>query len=127
MVKMLCPQPKELTIKKDRTTPLNQGYPPKRIKSTTHNISRGHPLLTDNEKKRFDEQGFLILENVISTDEADTMRNLALELAQEDIKAGRDYSHLENARRVWNLVNKHEVFEQAYNTRESSKPNSIFG
>ena len=70
-------------------------------------------MLTENEKKRLDEQGYLIFENVISADEADTMRNLALELAQEDIKAGRDYSHLKNARRVWNLVNKHEVFEQA--------------
>ena len=70
-------------------------------------------MLTENEKERLDEQGYLIFENVISADEADTMRNLALELAQEDIKAGRDYSHLKNARRVWNLVNKHEVFEQA--------------
>jgi len=70
-------------------------------------------MLTDSEKQHLDEQGYLILENVISVDEADTMRNLALELAQDDIKAGRDYSHIENARRVWNLVNKHEVFEQA--------------
>ena len=70
-------------------------------------------MLTENEKEHLDEQGYLIFENVISADEADTMRNLALELAQKDIKAGRDYSHLKNARRVWNLVNKHEVFEQA--------------
>ena len=40
-------------------------------------------MLTDNEQQHLDEQGYLIFENVISADEADTMRNLALELAQK--------------------------------------------
>ena len=78
MVKVLCPQPKELLIKKDHTMPLNQGYPPKRIKSTPHNISSGYINAYQQRKKRLDEQGYLILENAISTDEVDTMRNFAL-------------------------------------------------
>lgn len=70
-------------------------------------------MLTNN-KKRLDEQGYLILEmSSVLMKQIPCAISRLLELAQKDIKAGRDYSHFKNARRVWNLVNKHEVFEQA--------------
>ncbi len=70
-------------------------------------------MLTRSDKSRLDEQGFLLLENVISSDEADDLRDIVLALAEEDIKAERDYGYGEGCRRVWNLVNKHERFERA--------------
>lgn len=113
MVKVLCPQPKEPLIKKDRTTPLNQGYPPKRIKSTPYNISSGY-INAYQQKNVLTNRAtsFLKMSSVLMKQIPCAISRL-LELAQKDIKAGRDYSHLKNARRVWNLIKKHEVFEQA--------------
>ena len=70
-------------------------------------------MLSESERSHLDDQGYLFLENVVSEDEADKMREIVLGLAEEDIKAGRDYGYGEGGRRVWNLVNKHEVFEHA--------------
>ncbi len=71
-------------------------------------------MLTDAEKSQLDEDGFVLLENVITTDEADALRNLSMSLAAQDRDAGRGYTYLgEGAQRVWNLVNKGELFEKA--------------
>jgi len=71
-------------------------------------------MLTDTEKFQLDEDGFVLLENVITTDEADALRDLLMSLAAQDRDAGRRYTYLgEGAQRVWNLVNKGELFERA--------------
>ena len=68
-------------------------------------------MLGDSEKEQLDELGYLLLEDVISAYEADEMRALSLELAEQDQQMERDYTYLEDAVRVWNLVDKGEVFE----------------
>ena len=70
-------------------------------------------MLTEEQKSHLDERGYLLLENLISADEADEMRTRSLELAREDLDQGRDYRYLDGAQRVWNLVDKGEVFERA--------------
>lgn len=71
-------------------------------------------MLTDSEKSQLDEHGFVLLKNVITTDEADQLRNLSMSLAAEERKAGCGFMYFDNrAQRVWNLVNKGELFEKA--------------
>ncbi len=71
-------------------------------------------MLTDSEKSQLDEQGFVLLKNVITTDEADQLRSLSMSLATEEREAGRGFMYFDNrAQRVWNLVNKGEFFEKA--------------
>ena len=55
----------------------------------------------------------MLLEEAIAADEAEEMRALSLELAEKDLNEGRDYTYLDGAQRVWNLVDKGEVFERA--------------
>jgi ectoine hydroxylase-related dioxygenase (phytanoyl-CoA dioxygenase family) len=70
-------------------------------------------MLSDAQKSQLDEQGFLLLEKVITADEADELRRLSMALAEQDRAAGRNYTYLgEGAQRVWNLVNKGEAFER---------------
>ena len=71
-------------------------------------------MLTDTEKSQLDKQGFTLLPDVISTDEADELRRLSMALAADERAAGRGAMYLDNrAQRVWNLVNKGEPFEWA--------------
>jgi ectoine hydroxylase-related dioxygenase (phytanoyl-CoA dioxygenase family) len=56
----------------------------------------------------------VLLKNVITTDEADQLRNLSMSLAAEERKAGCGFMYFDSrAQRVWNLVNKGELFEKA--------------
>lgn len=71
-------------------------------------------MLTGAEKLQLDEHGFVLFKNVITTDEADQLRNLSVSLAAEERKDGRGFMYYDNcAQRVWNLVNKGELFEKA--------------
>ena len=71
-------------------------------------------MLTDTEKSQLDKQGFTLLPDVISTDEADELRRLSMALAADERATGRGAMYLGNrAQRVWNLVNKGESFEWA--------------
>ena len=72
-------------------------------------------MLTTSQKSHLDENGILLLKNVISLETTIQLRELVLELASADKKAGKGYSYLPNdrAQRVWNLVDKGEVFEEA--------------
>ena len=49
-------------------------------------------MLTEDQKKRLDDQGFLLLEGIISQAEADFMRESCLALAAQDLRDGRNYS-----------------------------------
>ena len=71
--------------------------------------------LTESEKNELDQQGFLLLESLIPADTTTELREHALALAVAEQKAGKGHSYLANdsAQRVWNLVNKGEIFEEA--------------
>ena len=72
-------------------------------------------ILTEYEKNQLDQQGFLLLENLIPSDSAVQLREHSLALATAERKAGKNYAYLANnsAQRVWNLVDKGEIFEEA--------------
>ena len=71
-------------------------------------------MLTDSEKSQLDEYGFVLLKSVITTDEADELRSLSMSLAAAERKAGCGFMYYDNcAQRVWNLVNKGELFAKA--------------
>ena len=72
-------------------------------------------MLTISEKSQLDQKGFLLLENMISPSTTSELRKRALELANSEQKAGKGHTYLPNgsAQRVWNLIDKGEVFEEA--------------
>lgn len=72
-------------------------------------------MLTASEKSQLDQGGFLLLESVITADTTTQLREHALTLAEAEQKAGKSHLYLPNdsAQRVWNLINKGEVFEDA--------------
>ena len=72
-------------------------------------------MLTASEKSQLDQGGFLLLESVITADTTTQLREHALTLAAAEQKAGKSHLYLPNdsAQRVWNLINKGEVFEDA--------------
>ena len=72
-------------------------------------------MLTKSEKDRLDKDGFLLLESLIPSDTTAQLREQALSLAAAEQTAGKSHTYLANgnAQRVWNLVNKGEIFEEA--------------
>ena len=72
-------------------------------------------ILTESEKNQLDQHGFLLLESLIPPDTTTELREHALALAVAEQKAGKGHSYLANgsAQRVWNLVDKGEIFEEA--------------
>ena len=72
-------------------------------------------ILTESEKDQLDQHGFLLLESLIPPDTTAQLREHALSLAVAEQKAGKGHSYLANdsAQRVWNLVDKGEIFEEA--------------
>ena len=72
-------------------------------------------ILTESEKHQLDQQGFLLLENLIPPDTATQLRERSLALATAEQKAGKNYAYLANnsAQRVWNLIDKGDIFEEA--------------
>ena len=72
-------------------------------------------ILTESEKNQLDEYGFLLLESLIPADTTTALREHALALAVAEQKAGKGHSYLANGRaqRVWNLIDKGEIFEEA--------------
>ena len=72
-------------------------------------------ILTESEKEQLDQHGFLLLERLIPAEIAMELRERALALAVAEQHAGTGHSYLANgsAQRVWNLVDKGEIFEEA--------------
>ncbi len=70
-------------------------------------------MLTAADKKQLDDQGILLLPDIITRAEADALRQLSLSLAQRERQAERGFTYLDHAQRVWNLVDKDPAFEQA--------------
>ena len=72
-------------------------------------------MLTILEKSQLDQSGILLLKDVISLSTASQLRERALELAIAEQKVGKGHTYLSNgsAQRVWNLIDKGEIFEEA--------------
>jgi len=72
-------------------------------------------ILTESEQNQLDQHGFLLLESLIPPDTTTELREHALSLAVAEQEAGKGHSYLANdsAQRVWNLVDKGEIFEEA--------------
>ena len=71
-------------------------------------------MLTNAEKAHLDEYGFVLLENAITTAQADALRDRSMALAEQERKASGEHVYLDDkAQRVWNLVDKDELFENA--------------
>ena len=72
-------------------------------------------MLTEPEKEQLDEHGFLLLESLIPLDTTARLREHSLALAAAERETGKSHTYLANdsAQRVWNLVGKGEIFEEA--------------
>lgn len=68
--------------------------------------------MNDDQKAQLNQQGFILLESVISEEQADQMRQISIQLAKEEIANGTANLYLGQSQRVWNLVNKHPIFAQ---------------
>lgn len=61
-----------------------------------------------------DEYGYVVLEGALTEDEADELRARSMELARKEREEGGKYLYLDGkSQRVWNLVNKGQIFEEA--------------
>ena len=72
-------------------------------------------MLTTTEKSQLDQKGYVLLEKVIDLNTTHQLRERSLQLATSEQKAGKGHTYLQNdtAQRVWNLVDKGEIFEEA--------------
>ena len=72
-------------------------------------------LLNESEKEQLDQHGFLLLESLIPSDTTLQLRERSLALAAAEQETGKSHTYLANdsAQRVWNLVDKGEIFEAA--------------
>ena len=72
-------------------------------------------ILTESEKNQLDQHGFLLLESLIPSDTTTRLRERSLSLAAGEQKDDKGHLYLANdsAQRVWNLVDKGEIFEEA--------------
>ncbi|MCG9126736.1 phytanoyl-CoA dioxygenase family protein [Candidatus Poribacteria bacterium] len=72
-------------------------------------------MLNDLEKSHLDEYGYLLLKNMIPTEIVTELRIRSLDIAVSEQASGNGYTYMKDnrAQRVWNLINKGEVFEDA--------------
>ena len=71
-------------------------------------------MLSEADKRQLDEEGYLVLEDLIDLDMLGSLRARIDELfAEEGDRAGSEFKQEPNARRLANLVNKGEIFQRA--------------
>jgi ectoine hydroxylase-related dioxygenase (phytanoyl-CoA dioxygenase family) len=71
-------------------------------------------MLTDSAKRQLEEQGFVVLPGFLSEAELEQFRSRVDQLfAEEGDRAGSEFKNESGARRLANLVNKGEIFEDA--------------
>ena len=74
-------------------------------------------MLSEAEKRQLDEKGYLVLANLIGRDMLASLRARVEELfVAEGAAAGSEFKQEPNARRLANLVNKGQIFEQTIAT-----------
>ena len=72
-------------------------------------------MLIASEREHLDEHGFLLLESLIPLATTAQLRERSLVLAAAEKEIGSSHTYLANdsAQRVWNLIDKGEIFEEA--------------
>jgi hypothetical protein len=70
--------------------------------------------LGENHKKDFDRDGFVLLEGVLDPPLVGRVRSAVVELAkwEADCGVGHFYSATGKSQRVWNLINKGQIFRE---------------
>src|SRR4029434_9308901 len=69
-------------------------------------------VLTDADRRQLDEEGYLVLPGLITPELLGALRRRIEELfAEEGSLAGSEFKQEPEARRLANLVNKGEIFE----------------
>ena len=72
--------------------------------------------MTPQEQTFLDERGYLVLKGVFSAEDADAMYRRSMELCDQERAAGQALYLDGKAQRVWNLVDKDPIFEEAIQT-----------
>ncbi|WP_135076046.1 phytanoyl-CoA dioxygenase family protein [Terasakiella sp. SH-1] len=69
---------------------------------------------TASKRKQLDELGYMVIENVLSEEEVAQARDIVLRLAQWEEEQGcaHFYGNENRLQRIWNLLNKHEMFRE---------------
>ena len=76
-------------------------------------------MLSEARKRQLDEEGYLVLPNLMDGEMLASLRARVEELfSQEGAAAGSEFKQEPNARRLANLVNKGQIFERAIATPE---------
>ncbi len=80
----------------------------------TGEISPTRSLFTENSRQRLDENGYLIIEGVLTNDEVRNLRAIVIKFAQWEAEMGTAYYYggFKNLQRIYNLLNKHEIFRE---------------
>ena len=69
--------------------------------------------ITDNQKRQFDEQGYIIIEDVLTSQDCERMRDAFERIHADERENGGHEVHVEpGARRISNIFNKTEVFDK---------------
>ena len=76
---------------------------------------RKNIMLIASEREHLDEHGFLLLESLLPLGTTAQLRERSLALAAAEKETGSSHTYLANdsAQRVWNLIDKGEIFEEA--------------
>lgn len=70
-------------------------------------------MLSEEDRRQLDEEGYLVLEDLMGLDMLETLRARIDQLfAEEGDQAGSEFKQEPNARRLANLVNKGEIFQR---------------
>lgn len=67
--------------------------------------------LDPEARKYFEESGFVVIEGLLSPSETLAAKTAILELAASERESGIAHNYGPNMQRVWNLLNKHPVFQ----------------
>lgn len=75
-------------------------------------------LLTTQEKRQLDEQGFLIIPDVLNSQQLAAFAKRLDEIAEKESRSGRggEVGHEEGTRLLGDLINKDEMFAVCYST-----------
>jgi ectoine hydroxylase-related dioxygenase (phytanoyl-CoA dioxygenase family) len=83
------------------------------LKATINNGGKTMEAFNEQAKQHFEEHGYVIFEGVLSEEEVGLLRGIVLELAEWEREQGSAFLYGDNKlQRVWNLINKHEIFRE---------------
>src|SRR6266571_3711074 len=76
-------------------------------------------MLTDSDRRQLDEQGYLVLPNLMGVNLLQALRSCIDQLFDEEgAAAGSEFKQEPGARRLANLVNKGRIFEEVILTSQ---------